>query len=109
MAQNIRNKPVMMNGATAGYIRLFITGAVTQGNYRISWTSEGIPQLELKGVIRHRCEVIHCLNCGKLRTDESDWAANQYGEFCSARCEADYYSKNSRRGLKGSKARAAQR
>jgi hypothetical protein len=108
MSRNNRDLPVLMNGATAGYFRLFVIGAVTQTSGPIVWTHDGIPQLKSTGVTIHSRPVIQCLNCGKLRTDESDWDPTGNGEFCSGGCERDYYTKNSRRGLKGRQAREAQ-
>jgi hypothetical protein len=109
MSRTNRDLPVVMQGATAGYVRLCVIGAVTQTSGPIVWTPEGIPQLRPLGVTTHRRPVIHCLNCGKLRTDDSDWDPTGAGEFCSGRCEGDYYSKNSRRKLRGREAREAQR
>jgi hypothetical protein len=109
MSRNNRDVPVLMKGATAGYVRLFVIGAVTQTSGPIVWTHDGIPQLKSTGVTIHSGPVIQCLNCGKLRTDESDWDPTGYADFCSGKCERDYYSKNSRRKLRGPEARKAQR
>jgi hypothetical protein len=109
MPRNNRNSPIIMNGATAGSFRLFVIGAVTQGNCQMVWTSEGIPQLQSRGFKTHSHPVDHCLNCGQLRTDEWGWGPNSEGGFCSLQCQRDFHSKNSRRRLKGRDAREAQR
>lgn len=109
MSRNNRDSSVLMKGATAGSVRLFVIGAVTQTSGPIVWTHDGLPQMKSTGVTIHSSPVIQCRNCGKLRTDESDWDPTGSGAFCSGKCEGNYYSKSSRRKLRGREAREAQR
>jgi hypothetical protein len=54
MSRNNRDLPVLMKGATAGYVRLFVIGAVTQTSGPIVWTHDGVPQLQSIGVTKHQ-------------------------------------------------------
>lgn len=91
-------------GATAGWYREYGIGAVTQSSISGYVWIDGVAKPQYAGFKVHAEPVIPCQNDGVLRTDESKaaglWKSPPGSPYCSSGCEADFYSKTSRRGKK---------
>jgi hypothetical protein len=93
-------------GATPGWYRDYVIGAVTITSISgMRWVT-GHPELQIAGYYAQQKPVIPCLNCGTLRTDDHPWwDPSSDLPFCSGDCERDFRSNSSRRHVRGQAAK----